>query len=100
MLDATQILGGDDVEDSGPVVVGRLEVGLTKYQVVVGDNRIGRDPRCEVFISNPSLSRTHAVIEADRDGCTLHDVKSSNGTRKGGAKLRPNIRYSLIFFNQ
>ena len=92
VLDATQILGGDDGEAAGPLVVGSLEVGMAKYQVVVGDNRIGRDPRCEVFISNPSLSRTHAVIEADRDGCTVHDVKSSNGTKKGGVRLRANVR--------
>jgi hypothetical protein len=56
VLESKQILGGDDVEDSGPVVLGKLEVRLTKYQVLVVDNRIGRDPRCEVFISNPSLS--------------------------------------------
>ena len=71
---------GAEGEEAGSVVVGRLDVGIAKYQVVVGDNMIGRDPRCEVFISNPSLSRTHAVIEADRDGCTVHDVRSSNGT--------------------
>ena len=92
VLDATQIIGGEDDGESCPVVVGRLEIGLNKYQVVVGDNRIGRDPKCEIYISNPSLSRTHAVIEAERDGATVHDVKSSNGTKKGGVRLKPNVR--------
>ena len=92
VLDATQVLGGDDVEESGPVVVGRLEMGMNKYQVVLGDNRIGRNPKCGVYISNPSLSGTHAVIEAERDGATIHDVRSTNGTKKGGVRLKPNIR--------
>jgi hypothetical protein len=42
------------------VVLDRLLVGLTKYQVVVGDNRIGREPRCEVFISNPREGQAEA----------------------------------------
>ena len=28
-------------------VVGRLEVGMTKYLIVVGNNKIGRDSKCE-----------------------------------------------------
>ena len=95
VLEATQILGGEGGEDGGVVVVGRLEVGVNKYQIVQGDNTVGRDPKCSVYISNPSLSRVHAVIEADRMGCTVHDSKSSNGTKKGGIRLKPHIRYSL-----
>ena len=75
-----------------PKVVGRLEVGMTKYQIVTGENKIGRDPTCEIYISNSSLCRTHAVVEADRDGCTLHDVESINGTKKGVVRLRPYVR--------
>ena len=91
MLDATRLLG-DDVAGAGPAVVVRLELGMAKNLIIVGDNKIGTDPKFEVFISNPSLSRTHAVVEADGDGCTVHDVKSSNGTKKGGVRLRPNVR--------
>ena len=95
VLEATQILGGDEGEDAGVVVVGRLEVGVTKHQIVLGDNTVGRDPKCSVYISNPSLSREHAVLEADRMGCTVHDAKSSNGTKKGGIRLKPHIRYDV-----
>ena len=73
-------------------VVGRLEVGMTKYLIVVGNNKIGRDSKCEISISNPSLCGTHAVVEADRDGCTVHDVESINGTKKGVVRLRPYVR--------
>ena len=75
LLDGTQLLG-DDGAGAGPAVV---DVGMAKYQIVVGDNKIGRDSKCEVFITNLSLSRSHAVVEANRDGYTVHDVRSSNG---------------------
>ena len=39
--------------------------------------------------SNPSLSQTHAVIEAERQGCTAHNVKS---TTKGGVSQKPHTR--------
>ena len=95
LLEATQIIS-DQLDDS-PIIVGRIEVGSEKFHIKLGDNRIGRDPKSEIYISNPSLSRNHAVIEAGRDGCFIHDVKSSNGTRKGGVKLKPIIRYHLVF---
>ena len=41
------------------------------------------------------MSRVHAVIEADHDGVTIHDNKSSNGTKKGSLTLKPHIRYNL-----
>ena len=69
------------------LVVVRLE-----NRIVVWDNKKGMDPKCEVFISNPSLSGSHAVVEANRDGCTVHDVHSSNVTKKGGVRLTPNVR--------
>ena len=78
LLDGTQLLG-DDGAGAGPAVVGRLDVGMAKYRIVVGDNKIGRDSKCEVFITNLSLSRHHAVVEANRDGYIVHDVRSSNG---------------------
>ena len=58
---------------------------MAKYQ-------IERYLKCKVFITIPSLSRTHTVVVADGDGCTVHDVKSSYVTKKGGVRLRPNVR--------
>ena len=42
LLDGTLLLG-DDGAGAGPAVVGRLDVGMAKYRIVVGDNKIGRD---------------------------------------------------------
>ena len=45
-----------------------------------------------MLISNPIFSRTHTVTEADMEGCTVHEVKSSNGTKKVGVRLWANVR--------
>ena len=96
MLESTQVLGRDEEDaGSGSVHYGFLDVGGTKHALVEGDNRIGRDPVCQIRISNPSLSRIHAVIEADQDGVTVHDNKSSNGSKKKGMVLKPHVRYNL-----
>ena len=66
-----------------------------KVNITRGVFRIGRDSKCEIFINNPSVSKVHAVIEAESDGITVHDERSSNGTRKGGMRLKPDSRYNL-----
>ena len=66
-----------------------------KYRINQGENKIGRDPSCSIVLQKSSLSRTHAIIEGDVDGSTIHDVGSSNGTKKGNIILRRNVRYNL-----
>ncbi len=39
----------------------------------------GRDPACDVVLTNPVASRLHAQIEVGREGCVLTDL-SANGT--------------------
>ena len=96
MLESTQVLGRDEEDaGSGSVHFGFVDVGGTKHALVEGENRIGRDPVCQICINNPSLSRIHAVIEADQDGVTVHDNKSSNGSKKKGMVLKPHVRYNL-----
>jgi hypothetical protein len=46
--------------------VGRLEMvgGTAAYSLHVGENRIGRDSAtCHIVLSQPSISRTHAIVE-------------------------------------
>ena len=96
MLESTQVLGGEnDVTDPGDVKFGVLEIGDDQYDITGGETKIGRDPLCKIWIKNPSLSRVHAVIEADQDGVTIHDNKSSNGSKKSGMTLKPQVRYNL-----
>jgi hypothetical protein len=45
---------------------------------------IGRDPSCEVALTDPSVSRRHASIEWTYAGYVLRDLGSRNGTFVGG----------------
>ncbi len=40
---------------------------------------IGRDPRCDIFLNDMTVSRNHAEIEIKPDGCVLRDNNSFNG---------------------
>jgi DNA-binding winged helix-turn-helix (wHTH) protein len=51
-------------------------------QLAEGDNIIGRDPRCSVWLDASGVSRRHASIRVDsaRRRVTLADLDSTNGT--------------------
>lgn len=49
-----------------------------------GENVIGRDPRCAVWIEASGVSRRHARIDVDAEGARIVDLQSSNGTFVGG----------------
>jgi hypothetical protein len=40
---------------------------------------IGRDPACELVVTDPKCSRRHAVLEAGPAGITIRDAGSANG---------------------
>ena len=40
---------------------------------------IGRDPSCELVVTDPKCSRRHAVLEAGPQGITIRDAGSANG---------------------
>lgn len=44
---------------------------------------IGRDPRCDVVLADPTASRRHALVRAESDGVYLH-VLGRSGARVGG----------------
>jgi pSer/pThr/pTyr-binding forkhead associated (FHA) protein len=41
---------------------------------------IGRDPECDLFLNNMTVSRHHAVIEQDGQSLRIRDTESLNGT--------------------
>jgi len=47
-----------------------------------GDNVIGRDPRCSVWLDAPGVSRRHATLRVDSAArrVTVEDLDSTNGT--------------------
>lgn len=50
--------------------------------------RIGRGPDNEIRLSDPSVSRHHALLERTASGWTIRDLESTNGTRVNGERVR------------
>ena len=44
-----------------------------------GTLSMGRDPRCDVFLNDMTVSRVHAEVEVGNNGCILRDMNSFNG---------------------
>jgi DNA-binding winged helix-turn-helix (wHTH) protein len=59
------------------------------FVLAEGDNIIGRDPRCEVWVDHSGVSRRHARIRIERgtDRPLLTDLESTNGTFVGGKRV-------------
>ncbi len=57
-----------------------------------GENVIGREPEAAVWIDDSAVSRRHARIVIDRNGATLEDLGSKNGTRLRGKRIRSTTR--------
>ena len=53
---------------------------------------IGRDPVCDLFIEDLTVSRVHARLERGADGWMLADLGSTNGTRLNGWRVREPVR--------
>lgn len=48
---------------------------------------VGRDPRCEIMIASPRVSREHAAILVDAENVLVTDLNSSNGTFFNGERV-------------
>lgn len=44
-----------------------------------GKLSVGRDPQCDIFLNDMTVSRTHASIEVKPGGCIIRDENSFNG---------------------
>ena len=64
------------------------------------DLLLGRHPRCDIVLRDPSVSRRHARLRFLDGAWMLHDLESTNGTtvnrvRVGRCTLRPGDRVAL-----
>jgi DNA-binding winged helix-turn-helix (wHTH) protein len=59
------------------------------YPLSEGDNLIGRDPGCQVWVDHAGVSRRHARIRiaGDADRAVVTDLESTNGTFVGGKRI-------------
>lgn len=51
----------------------------------------GRGPACLFRLEHPSVSKVHAVLHRGRQGWTVRDLQSRNGTSLDGALLDPGV---------
>ncbi len=49
--------------------------------------RIGRSEESEIVLVDPSVSRTHAVVEIEAGGAVVRDLGSTNGTFVNGRRI-------------
>jgi pSer/pThr/pTyr-binding forkhead associated (FHA) protein len=50
------------------------------FEMGQGRYTIGRDPKCDIFLSNMTVSRHHATIQIEGGAATIEDAGSLNGT--------------------
>lgn len=59
------------------------------FRLREGENTVGRDPQCDVFLETPGVSRRHASLRLDSRTRTvvLQDLGSTNGTLLQGTPV-------------
>jgi hypothetical protein len=69
------------VSTEGPLLVVRKgpDVGETFY-LDRPELTIGRDPECDIFLNDVTVSRTHAILRMSGGSVTIEDSESLNGT--------------------
>src|SRR5262245_9155405 len=60
------------------------------FALADGENVIGRDPSCSIWLDDPDVSRRHARIRIDsiRGSAMLEDLDSTNGTSIGRSRVK------------
>jgi DNA-binding winged helix-turn-helix (wHTH) protein len=71
-----------------------LEVDGRHIRLVEGENVIGRDPACRVWLDVARVSRRHARVVVDADGARLEDLGSKNRTTLGSAAVEDQVQLS------
>ena len=54
------------------------------FLLTSSQNVIGRDPSAQVVLSDPTVSRRHAMLRVDADRTTISDLGSQSGTQVDG----------------
>jgi hypothetical protein len=67
----------------------RMMKGVPAYGVyyIEGKSLIGRSEECDVFLVDPSVSRTHAIVEVVDGEPNVRDLGSTNGTFVNGTRV-------------
>ena len=61
---------------------------LDGYYELNGTMRVGRSEESDIALNDPSVSRSHAVIDTEGDAPTVRDLGSTNGTFVNGRRVQ------------
>jgi len=84
------VADAEDIAASGPSRF-RLVRGKRVFQLLDGENVIGRDPDVQVCIDHKSVSRKHARIHIRNESVVLEDLESRNGTFLRGLRIESPV---------
>jgi len=76
--------------ESGLVLISRTSA-LVRYPLRQGITNIGRSEENDIVVADPLVSRLHAKVAVDDDGCSLTDLGSGNGTFVNGEPVQGSI---------
>src|SRR5262249_27533745 len=67
----------------------------TRFDIPAGHTTVGRKADSNIVLSNPSISRLHALFQRHGRVVWLTDLNSTNGTYVNGRRLESNQRVML-----
>lgn len=70
------------------VLEGPDDLGTRRFRVSKGQNTIGRSPDCDISLTDPAISRVHAVLIADEHSIVLEHHSQTNETFVNGVTVR------------
>ena len=71
-----------------------LQYGSSQVRLPEGEFTIGRSSSCDFEVSDPLISRRHAVFRVAGDSVTVHDLHSRNGVYVNGERIRAGCELS------
>gem|GEM_PF-745344 len=75
--------------DRDPALRFALRYGDRLIPLAMGENTVGRSPRCDVCLQTVTVSRQHLKIHVSPEGVTVTDLGSRNGTWLNRLRLKP-----------
>jgi DNA-binding winged helix-turn-helix (wHTH) protein len=82
---------GGEAAAGGPGTGCALMWGERLIPLALGESIVGRDPGCAVTVPSGLVSRQHARFVVTREGATLRDLGSRNGTLLRGRPLAGEV---------
>lgn len=77
-----------------PILIGQTGPLNGQRWLVENSMVVGRDPSCDILISDRQISRFHARFSRTEEGIVLEDLGSKNGTFYNGTRLEEPVLLS------